>query len=122
MDSDHFHRLKCGSHSEAAPLPCARHFLWGTFLDNLGMENLGIWRIQEFGEFRNLENLGIWRILGEIVEYAESKTRSEEGILRSLRTCVQKHVARSFLQSLFFLMAHRRKAPRQGGGADDAHP
>ena len=34
--------------------------------------------------------------LGEIVEFAESKTRSEEGILRSLRTCVQKHVARSF--------------------------
>ena len=33
---------------------------------------------------------------GEIVEFAESKTRSEEGILRSLRTCVQKHVARSF--------------------------
>ena len=31
--------------------------------------------------------------LGEIVEFEESKTRSEEGILRSLRTCVQKHVA-----------------------------
>ena len=31
--------------------------------------------------------------LGEIVEFAEeSETRSEEGILRSLRTCVQKHV------------------------------
>ena len=71
------------------------------------MENLGIWRIWEFGEFRNLENLGIWRIwefgefrnlenLGEIVEFVESKTRSGEGILRSLRTCVQKHVAISF--------------------------
>jgi hypothetical protein len=70
-------------------------------LENLGiwrirnLENLGIWRIWEFREFRNLENLG------EIVEFEESKTRSEEGILRSLRTCVQKHVARSFLQSLF---------------------
>ena len=27
---------------------------------------------------------------GEIVEIAESKTRSEEEIVRSLRTCVQK--------------------------------
>jgi hypothetical protein len=44
----------------------------------------------KFREFRNLENLG------EIVEFEESKTRSEEGIFRSLRTCVQKHVARSF--------------------------
>ena len=30
------------------------------------------------------------------MEFEESETRSEEGILRSLRTCVQKHVARSF--------------------------
>ena len=35
------------------------------------------------------------------MEFEESKTRSEEGILRSLRTCVQKHVARSVLQSFF---------------------
>jgi hypothetical protein len=48
------------------------------------LENKGIWRIHEFGEYTNLENKG------EIVEFAESKTRSEEGILRSLRTSVQK--------------------------------
>jgi hypothetical protein len=57
------------------------------------LENLGIWRIEEFGD-TNLENKG------EIVEFEESKARSEEGILRSLRTCVQKHVARSFFLRL----------------------
>jgi hypothetical protein len=26
------------------------------------LENKGIWRIKEFGEYTNLENTGIWRI------------------------------------------------------------
>jgi hypothetical protein len=26
------------------------------------VENKGIWRIQEFGGYRNLEDTGIWRI------------------------------------------------------------
>ena len=35
------------------------------------------------------------------MEIAESKTRSEEGIIRSLRTCVQNHEARNlFLSNL----------------------
>jgi hypothetical protein len=46
--------------------------------------------------------------LGEIVEFEESKTRSEEGILRSLRSCVQKHVARSFFLGSGLGLGRRR--------------
>jgi hypothetical protein len=35
------------------------------------LENKGIWRIQEFGEYRNLENKGIWRIK----EFRENERR-----------------------------------------------
>jgi hypothetical protein len=54
------------------------------------LENRGIWRIEGFGD------------RGEIVEVEDSsKTRSEKRIIRSLRTCVQNHEARSlFLGSL----------------------
>jgi|TARA_B110001469_G_C9378475_1_gene196461 hypothetical protein len=64
------------------------------------VENTGKWRIQEFGGYRNLEDKGIWRVkefgeylgiwrisrnrssekIGEILEFAERKTISEEGI------------------------------------------
>jgi hypothetical protein len=41
--------------------------------------------------------------LDEIVEFEESETRSEEGILRSLRTCVQKHTWREVFFLFFFV-------------------
>ena len=43
------------SHWEAAPLPCARHFLWGTFLchKNLDFSDISHWTTREY----NLEGL-----------------------------------------------------------------
>jgi hypothetical protein len=50
------------------------------------------------------------------VEFEESKTRSEEGILRSLRTCVQKHVARSFFLGSGLGFGRRRDSVGQHCG------
>ena len=68
------HRVHRPPVGGSAAVGARRWWRW-VIVEYKNLENKGIWRIREFGEYRNLENIHEFgETIGEIVEFEESKT------------------------------------------------